>query len=111
MPMKRTDQQRKSIEVYCRNVANAMNDAGESVQTVFTAPVDLSQENVKEGMFKVIMTALYPDIKSTTDLDTKQVTEVFENMNRILAERYMISVDWPSQDSLYQEAMHRFSKP
>jgi hypothetical protein len=109
--MKRTDLQNRAIHVYCRNVANAMNDSGESVQTVFTAPVDLSQENVKEGMFKVIMTALYPDIKSTTDLDTKQVTEVFENMNRILAERYMISVDWPSIDSLYNESQRRFSKP
>jgi hypothetical protein len=88
-----------------------MNDAGESVQTVFTAPIDLSQENIKSGMFKVIMIALYPDIKSTTDLDTKQVGDIYENMNRLLAERYGISVDWPSQDSLYNESQHRFSRP
>lgn len=109
--MQRSDQQRKSIELYCKKVAKAMNDAGHSVQETFTAPIDLSQENVKDGMFKVIMHALWPDKTSTTELDSDQVTEVYENMNRITAERYGISVDFPSVESMYNEAQHRFNKP
>jgi hypothetical protein len=75
-----------------------MNDAGHSVQTAFTAPVDITEENVKEHMFKVVMTALYPDVQSTTELDTKQVSEVYENLNRIIAERYGVSVPFPSNE-------------
>ena len=92
----RTDQQRKAIEVYCREVAKEMNDAGHSVQETFSAPVSLSQENIKQGMFKVVMKALYPDKTSTTDLETNEVTNVYENMNRITAERYGISMEFPN---------------
>ena len=58
--MKRTDQQRKSIELYCKRVAEALDESGESVQTVFTMPVQITQQNVKDGIFKVIQAALFP---------------------------------------------------
>ena len=111
--MRRSGQQRKSIEVYCKRVADAMNDAGHSVQEVFTAELDISQENIKKGMFKVVMRALYPNKVdedgniSTTDLDSDEVTKVYENMNRITAERYGVSMDFPSKDSMFNEAMGR----
>lgn len=107
---KRTGQQRKSIELYCKMVAKALDEAGESVQTVFTAPIQITQENVKEHMFKVVMKALFPEKKSTTELNTKQVNQVYENMHRIIAERYGVNVEFPSEQSLYNEAMGRFSK-
>ena len=96
----RTPAQQRSIELYCKRVANAMNDAGESVQTAFTAEVAISQENIKDGMFKVVMHALYPDKTSTTELETDEVTHVYENMNRITAERYGVSMEFPSEESL-----------
>ena len=91
----RTDQQRKAIEVYCREVAKAMNDAGHTVQTAFTADVDISQDNIKQNMFKVVMKKLYPNKESTTELETHEVTDVYENMNRITAERYGVSMQFP----------------
>ena len=109
--MQRTGQQRKSIEKYCDLVAKAMNDSGESVQTVFTAPVEITHQNIKEYMFKVVMTALYPDKTSTTELDSDQVTKVYDNMHRIVAERYGINVEWPSVESLYNESQQRFNAP
>ena len=92
----RTPSQRNAIEVYCREVAKALDESGESVQTAFTLPVSITQENVKHGMFHVVMTALFPEIKSTTELDTGQVSEVYENMNRITAERFGVSIPFPS---------------
>ena len=103
--MNRTDPQNRAIHLYCERVAKALDDSGESVQTVFTMPVSITKENIKEGMFKVVMQALYPDITSTTELDTKQVTEVYNNMHRILADRYGINVEFPSYESQLNESM------
>ena len=101
----RTAQQRKAIEVYCREVAKALDESGQSVQTVFTMPVSITQKNIKEHMFKVVMTALFPEIHSTTELNTKQVSQVYENMNRVIAERYGVSVPWPSIDEQRIESL------
>ena len=105
MSEQRTAQQRKAIELYCKLVAEALDASGESVQTTFTEPVQITQQSIKDGMFKVVMRALYPKIASTRDLDTDQVTHVYENMNRITAERYGISMDFPSRDSLLNESL------
>ena len=101
----RSPQQRKSIEKYCKMVADAMNDAGHSVQTAFTAEVAISQANIKDGMFKVVMHSLYPDKTSTTELETDEVTHVYENMNRITAERYGVSMNFPDRFSEADEDM------
>ena len=111
MTEQRTPQQRKAIEKYCSMVAQAMNDAGHSVQTAFTADVAISQENIKESMFKVVMIALYPDAvdedgkPTTTKLTTDQVTHVYENMNRITSERYGVGMDFPSHNSQLNESL------
>ena len=101
----RSPQQRKAIELYCKQVADAMNDAGHSVQTAFTAEVAISHENIKEHMFKVVMHSLYPDKTSTTELETDEVTNVYENMNRITAERYGVSMVFPSYESELNESL------
>ena len=107
---KRTDQQRKAIELYCKRVAKALDDSGESVQTAFTAPVGITQENVKEHMFKVVMKALYPGIDSTTDLTINQVTIVYENMNRLTADRYGVSMEFPSYSAQLNESLTKGGK-
>ena len=107
--MQRSDQQRKAIELYCKRVAEAMDEAGESVQTVFTMPVQITQENIKECMFKVVMHAMYPEKTSTTELDSDQVTKVYDNMQRLVADRYKINVEFPSIESMYNESQHRFN--
>ena len=96
----RSPQQQKSTEVYCRAMANALNDCGESFNNgkLLVIDVDWTQENFKENVFKVVMNALYPDITSTTQLDTKQLGEVYENVNRFCAERVGISVSWPTKE-------------
>ena len=109
--MQRTDRQRKSIEVYCKHLAEQLNDKGLDVQTVIKAPVSLTQENVKTHLFKVIMKALYPDYISTTELTTTQCQEVYEHLNKITGERYGVSMDWPSIDSLYADSQMRFNTP
>jgi len=107
--MNRTPQQRKAIEVYCRKLADALNNAGYTVndQVVLRLPVSWTQENIKELMFKQIMTALYPEKESTTQLDTDEVSEVYENLNLAVSERTGVSVAWPCEEELMQERLGR----
>jgi len=99
---KRTDPQNRALHVYCREVANALNDGGYSLNAVLEAKsidVDCTQENIKEVIFKAIMHALYPDITSTTQLEKLHVTDVYEHMNRFLSNNFERAqhVTWPSE--------------
>lgn len=98
--MKRTDQQRKSIEVLCREVAGALNDSGYDLKAVLSQkaiPVPCTQENIKENIFKPIELAMFGK-QSTTELNTSEVNEVYEVMNRWLGEKFGIHVPFPCED-------------
>jgi len=89
--MKRTPAQQAAIEVYCREVARSLNDAGFDLELVLKAKpmaVSCTQENIKETLFKPVMHALYPEITSTTKLEKMHVTDVYEHMNRWLANTF-----------------------
>lgn len=109
--MKRTDQQRKAIEVYCRNVAQSLNEGGYDLKKVLEAKpieVSLTQENVKDIIFKPLSIALYPEdkegkeLKSTTQLEISWIDNVYEHMNRWLAQNFEDSkhVPFPSEEQL-----------
>ena len=98
--MKRTDQQRKAIEVYCDNVAEAMNSAGHGLKAVLeqkALDVPCTQENMKEIIFKGIARAMFNKL-STTELNTAEVNEVYEVMNRWLGEKFGVHVPFPCED-------------
>jgi hypothetical protein len=94
--MIRTAQQNKALHKYCELVAEALDEAGYDMKEIIKIPIRPNKENVKESMFKPIMSAIFPDKESTTELSSVEVTEVYEHMNRALGERFGIHVDWPS---------------
>ena len=92
----RTPQQRKAIEVYCKLLADALNDAGfllivPGFKEDFTVP--WSQALVKDNIWRTLQIAMF-DIESTADLNRAQVSEVYEVIARNMAERG-ISVAFP----------------
>jgi len=96
--VKRTEKQQAAIEVYCRELANALNDAGFDMKKVFEvkqADVPWTQARVKEALWKPLQDA-YLDKRSTTDLDTSEVSPVYEILNRHIAENFGVSVPFPS---------------
>lgn len=97
--MKRTLSQNAALHLYLTRLAEAMDEAGMDMKQVIHLPIRPTQENVKETMWKPVMNALYPEIKSTTELSTAQMVEVFENFNRAIGERLQIHVEWPSEES------------
>ena len=96
----RTPQQQKAIEVFCHNVADALNDAGFDLKAVLKRkriPVPCTQPNIKENVFKPIEKALF-NKTSTTQLTTGEVTEVYDVMNKWLGEQFEIHVPFPSEE-------------
>lgn len=94
---KRTLTQNAAAHLYFTKLADALNDSGRDVRSTITMPVDFTSDTVKKYMFKPIMQALYPDVKSTSKLNTEQISVVYENLNRLTADKFMISVQWPSR--------------
>jgi len=94
--MQRTEQQRKSIEVYCREMAEGLNNTEASVQQVCKVPIAWTQSNFKENIWKPVQHAMFPEITSTTQLNSKQVSEVYEQINKIMGENWHVSVPFPS---------------
>jgi len=95
----RTVLQNRSLHKYLTQIAQDLADAGLDMREVVKLPINPTLENVKENLFHPVMTAMYPEINSTKDLDTKQIQAVYEVFNSAMGERLGVSRDWPSMDS------------
>ena len=125
----RTNQQRKSIELYCKHLAKALNDAGWTMKKVllgnlenevmtgvknvcpehissfeavfdrYGKKVDLSwgQVTIKEHLWRPIQRIMFKK-ESTTELSTGEVSQVYEELNRLTASKYGVSVEFPNSE-------------
>ncbi len=106
----RTSQQRKSIEVYCAEMAGFLNDRGidyvqwEDYKKSKGVETPWSQELFK-GVFRDYAAALFPEIvnkkgvASTSKLSSKQVTEAYELVNMRMSTIFGCGTLWPSEDN------------
>ena len=99
LPQTRTGQQRKAIEVYCRELAKAWRGAGLSVEFVLSKTLDTewTQELVKEAIFKKATDRQF-NKKSTTQLEPQEVTKVYDIVNRF-AGQFGIHVPFPDKNA------------
>jgi hypothetical protein len=95
----RTLKQNKCLHSYCQQLADKLNGAGYDFNDgkVIRLPVEFTGDNVKEYMFKKVMISLHPDYESTTELDTLEAQEVYENLNRFTSEHFGVGCDWPDR--------------
>ena len=96
----RTDQQRKGIEVYCRELAEALNDAGYEMKAVLAVKqvdVPWNQDRVKDILWRPIQMALL-EKESTTKLEKSEVDQVYEVLNRHIASNFGVHIPFPSRD-------------
>lgn len=97
---RRTPAQQRALEVYCRELANALNDAGYEMKAVMAAKhvdVPWTQALVKDTLWKPLQKAMLDEI-STTEMSTGEVSKVYEVLNRHIAENFGVSVPFPSED-------------
>ena len=97
----RTDQQRKAIEVYCRELATALNDAGLDQRAVLAQmregiEIPWSQESVKDTLWRRVQVAIIGK-ESTTKLSTDEVSRVYDVLNRWTGQTFGVSVPFPDK--------------
>lgn len=93
----RTVKQNGSLHQVLDSFALDMNEAGIDFKKTVRLPVSFTKENIKEYMFKPIMSGLYPDVESTADLSTTQMMRVYDVFNAAMAERFGVSHQWPDR--------------
>ena len=100
----RTDTQNAAIHVFCREIAEKLNAGPDDWQMKVTsgflkntAVVEWNMSSVKELIWRPIQIALYPEKKSTTQLERTEVSEVAETITKNLIEKKGVVVHFPSR--------------
>jgi len=96
----RTLQQNKALHKYFEMLAQELTDAGLDMRRTLKPEVDIpwSGETIKEYIWRPIMTAQLGK-ESTTELTTSEIDRVFNTITRHLAEKFGVSVEFPSIES------------
>jgi len=102
--MKRTIKQNRALHLWFEFLAAALNDAGLDQRTVLKPEVEIpwTPEAVKEQLWRPIQVAMLQK-KSTTDLETPEVSKVEEVLVRHLVKsfgQFFNPPDFPSIDQL-----------
>jgi hypothetical protein len=101
---RRTRQQQDAIEVACRLLADEFDARGLDKLAVLSEkviPVPWNQDSVKEDLFKSVMKAICYDDNgepktSTTQLSTKEVSEVWDRLMDFTDSKWGIRLPFPS---------------
>lgn len=106
----RTNPQNAAMHKFFTLLADALNDAGLDQRDVMAKmkeglEIPWSRDTVKENLWKPIQNAMLGK-DSTTKLTTKEVTDIYEILNRFTASRLGVSIPFPNKDELiYQYEM------
>lgn len=94
---KRTDRQNRALHVLFRLLADELNSAGLDMRKTLKPDVEIpwSPQSTKEYLWRPIQQAQLSK-KSTTELTTKEIDEVFDTINRHLGEKFGIHIPFPS---------------
>jgi hypothetical protein len=97
---KRTSLQNRAIHKFCGLLADKFNAAGLDMVTVLKekeTEVSWTMESVKDVIWRSIQLALFPDKPSTTQLETHEVTKVYEQIARHMSNRFNINQSFPNR--------------
>lgn len=101
MSEQRTNQQNKSIHLFCKKLADELNGKGYYMQLVLKPTYELAWDTktVKEHLFKPFEKALYKKA-STTELTTDEVSNVHLQLMKNLQEKLtqLDFIDFPSYE-------------
>ena len=101
----RTSQQNKALHVFFKIVSDQLNEMGAEFTYTGIKGVEMSLRYtptlIKETLWKPIQSALF-GFDTTTKLDTKQINEVVDVINKFFSERG-VSVDFPSIEQINEK--------
>lgn len=95
----RTPLQNRALHLYFQLVADALNNAGlEKAVVLKGMEIPWSKDSIKDDLWRPIQKALLGK-ESTTELNTKEIDEIFDVLNRHLA-KFGIHEEWPSIEEI-----------
>jgi len=105
--MKRTKKQNRALHKYFSLVAGTLNDAGLDMRAVLKPEVDIpwTGKTIKEYLWRPIQ-EVQTTKKSTTELTTKEISEVWETLNRHLGQKLGVHEPFPSIDEIMEYEEH-----
>lgn len=97
----RTTTQNKALHKYYCLVSEALNDAGFDMKKTLKEETEIpwTAEAVKLNIWKPVQDAMF-DKKSTTELETTEVDQVYKVIARHLSEKTGVHVEFPSRHTL-----------
>lgn len=99
----KTDSQRASLHLWCRELAGQLNDSGCDQIAVFKlikegVEVPWNESTVKENIWKPFQAAMVKKkFNSTEDLDSDEPSKIYDVINRWLSGHGMPCPEWPSR--------------
>ena len=97
-----TPAQHSAIWKYCAMVAEALSERGVTLSVLLDSmrkgsEIEVTKENVKYQMWAPVQKALFNEA-SMKVLKSDQVTQVYEHINRFLAQTHGVHVPFPSRE-------------
>jgi len=85
--------------LYFTNLAEELNERGLDMKTVLKPEVDIpwNKNTIHDYMWVPIQKAMTGK-ESTTELESPDPSEIYEVLNRHLAQKFGVSVPWPSEE-------------
>ena len=92
----RTNRQNRALHVYFTLLGEALNDAGADMRSVIREGIDIpwTPTTVKEYLWRPVQEQQLGK-KSTTELTTKEIDEIYDTINRAIGERTGVHVPFP----------------
>ena len=96
----RTLTQNNALHLYFDMLAEALNDAGLDMRKTLKHDIEIpwTRENVKNHLWRPIQKAL-TEKHSTTELDRIEPSQIYEVLNRHLADKFKVHVPFPSEET------------
>ncbi len=95
----RTLRQNSALHLYFKELADELNSVGLDMKKTLKPEIEIlwTPESIKEYLWKPVMEAMYIK-KSTTELSTKEMTKVYEVLDKHLGEKHGVHVEFPSEE-------------
>jgi phosphoenolpyruvate carboxylase len=99
-----TEKQVRALHLLFEHIAETLNDAGYDMKKTLKAEIEIpwTKDRIKEFLWKPVQEA-YVGKKSTKELNTKEVTKIYEVINRHFGEKFGIHVPFPSIEEILYE--------
>lgn len=94
----RTNQQSRALHLMFTQLAEELNDRGKYISTVIRADARWNKDRVKELIWRAVQEKMF-NKTSTTTLTTREIDEIFEVIQKALAEMGIVIV-FPSIEAI-----------